>query len=156
MQDFSAKCNFETKYKIDWGDGQQEEIGPFDEAKEIHISHTWYDNNKYIIKMKSEDCEGESSGSESTVQIDIYSKIPLDSPLQDVINTIENYTEICLTNIEYNAGEIFIKDKSHISIISDKNYAILAGNDAESKITINESDQYTLRDYISKILIMVL
>jgi hypothetical protein len=50
-------------YFIDWGDGQYEDwIGPYLSGEELKISHSWSEQNTYIIQVKAKDINGAESG----------------------------------------------------------------------------------------------
>jgi hypothetical protein len=48
-------------YFVDWGDEINEQFGPFSPGKEVTISHSWSNQDTYIIKVKAIDSYGAES-----------------------------------------------------------------------------------------------
>jgi hypothetical protein len=54
-------------YWIDWGDGENTGwIGPYKSGEEISVSHSWTEQETFIIKAKSKDIEGAESEEATT------------------------------------------------------------------------------------------
>lgn len=134
-QSFSIKCSGNANYSIDWGDGQTSEQGSIKDAKPTNMLHKWMDNKEYAIKVNFKNENGEAIG-ESGLNIKIYDQVTLsNNSLQDVINEIENYTELILINTKYDVDKLHIENKDHILIKSTQNSVLEC-----KKIYINNSN----------------
>ncbi|UCD13767.1 MAG: hypothetical protein JSW60_09470, partial [Thermoplasmatales archaeon] len=49
---------------INWGDGNEEWVGPIKSGEEVEVSHKWYENGTYPVKAKSKDYWSDSAWSD--------------------------------------------------------------------------------------------
>lgn len=62
-------------YFIDWGDGNTQQIGPYESGEEINVSHIWNEKGGYEIKVKAIDEYGAQSDW-ATLPINVW-KFPI-------------------------------------------------------------------------------
>ncbi len=84
----------ELIYFIDWGDGEQEEYGPFDSGESFDAIHSWNEVNNYEISVVAND--GFVNGTSSIHNIEIINNIPtrpdIVGPTEGEINQKLNFT----------------------------------------------------------------
>ncbi len=63
-------------YKINWGDGVKDLMGPYDSGEEITVIHSWKRIGRYTIKVKAIDVYGKDKESEFSISITRSSSVP--------------------------------------------------------------------------------